>query len=352
MSLDHRLIRALKRLPVDRTPIWIMRQAGRYLPEYRAVRKKAGDFLTLCKTPELAAEVTLQPIKRYPLDAAIIFSDILTIPDALGLGLHFKTGEGPHFLRPIRTESAVQALPIIDPERDLSYVMEAIRLVKADLANKIPLIGFAGSPWTVATYMVEGQSSKQFAIIKKMRYQNPKLLHQLLTHLTHITIDYLKAQIAAGADVIMLFDTWGGVLGTSDYLEFSLHYMREIVAAVKKSSPNQEEIPVILFTKNGGKYLSQIADTGCHGIGLDWTADILLACEQIGDRVALQGNLDPAILYADAKTIENEVAKVLQAFGGGEGHIFNLGHGIHADIDPQKVTILCESVHSLSYRGK
>jgi uroporphyrinogen decarboxylase len=344
----HRLIRALYREPIDRTPVWIMRQAGRYLPEYRAVRKKAKDFLTLCKTPELACEVTLQPIQRFPLDAAIIFSDILTIPDAYGLGLSFLEGEGPCFQRPIQTLADIKNLPSIDPETELRYVMDAIRTTKQALGNKIPLIGFAGSPWTIATYMVEGKSSKSFSEIKKLMYREPASLHQLLQHLCKSITDYLNAQIAAGADVVMLFDTWGGVLSKTDYLEFSLHYMSQIVKNLHNKSKGK--IPVILFTKNNGQHLLDIALSGCDAIGLDWGADLKAARETVGHKIALQGNLDPSVLYADPKRIERETERVLMQFGLGSGHIFNLGHGIHPDINPEHVAVMIDAVHTFSPR--
>lgn len=345
--MNTRLIQALRREPVDRTPVWIMRQAGRYLPEYRKVRSEVKDFLTLCKTPELACEVTLQPLRRYPLDAAIIFSDILTIPDAYGLGLQFVEGEGPRFSHPIRTAADVQKLPQINPEDELGYVMQAIRLVTQSLQGKVPLIGFAGSPWTIATYMVEGQASKNFNIIKRLMYQSPEILHHLLQHLSNTIVAYANAQIAAGADVIMLFDTWGGILSRENYLSFSLHYMTYIVQRLQKKLTGKE-IPVILFTKNGGQYLSEIMHSGADAIGLDWTADLSRAKQTVQGQVALQGNLDPAILYAEPAKIRMGVGKVLEQYGQGAGHIFNLGHGIHPDIDPEKVSIMIEAVHQLS----
>jgi len=344
---EHRLIRALLRQPVDCTPVWIMRQAGRYLPEYRAIRNKTKDFLTLCKTPELAAEVTLQPLERFPLDAAIIFSDILTIPDAYNRGLEFREGEGPYFHHPIRTLADIKALPTIDPEIELKYVMDTIRIAKRALNNKVPLIGFAGSPWTIATYLVEGQASKNFTEIKKMMYREPATLHRLLGHLTKSIIDYLNAQIMAGADVVMIFDTWGGLLSQPDYLTFSLQYMEEIVKNLLRVN-DQKTIPNILFTKNSGQNLLAMACTGCDAVGLDWTANIEEARELIGHKVALQGNLDPSALYADPESIRKEVARLLQQFGIGSGHVFNLGHGIHPDVDPEHVAVLIDAVHSLS----
>lgn len=345
MLNNDRLIRALRRQPVDRTPVWIMRQAGRYLPEYRALRKQATDFLTLCKTPELACCATLQPINRFPLDAAIIFSDILTIPDAYGLGLTFLEGEGPCFRHPVRIASDIKALPTVDPETELRYVMDAIRMVSKELAQKIPLIGFSGSPWTIATYMVEGRSSKNFSHIKGMMYRDPILLHQLLNHLTMTIIDYLNAQVAAGANVLMIFDTWGGVLSRKDYLEFSLKYLSDIVKGVRQGS-KPSDVPIILFSKNGGQHLIELSQTGCDAVGLDWTADLNHARRQVGQSVALQGNLDPAALYGNAQQIQQAVKAVLQAYGEGPGHIFNLGHGIYPDIDPEHVSMMIEAVQS------
>ncbi len=351
MYSEHRFIRALLRQPVDRTPVWIMRQAGRYLPEYREVRKAAKEFLTLCKTPELACQVTLQPLERFPLDAAIIFSDILTIPDAFQMGLSFAEGEGPRFERPIRSLEDIEQLPTLDPEVELKYVMDAIRMTKHELQGRIPLIGFAGSPWTIATYMLEGQTSKTFAKIKKFMYAEPVALHRLLTHLSNTLIQYINAQIMAGADVIMLFDTWGGILSLADYMTFSLNYMEEIVKKVIRQH-NGKPIPIILFTKNSAQYLNSMANTGCDAIGLDWTISLESARSLIGDRVALQGNLDPAVLYAEPDCIRREVARVLKQFGTGPGHVFNLGHGIYPDIDPEKVAVMVEAVHSLSRSPK
>lgn len=347
MLANDRLIRAIYREKLDRTPVWIMRQAGRYLPEYRALRAKAGDFLSLCKTPELACQITLQPIERFPLDAAIIFSDILTIPDAYGLGLHFVEGEGPCFENPIRSRESIESLPSLDPEQDLSYVMEAIRATKRALQNKIPLIGFSGSPWTLACYMIEGKASKTFNEVKRFLYRDPLLLHQLLTHLEHSVIDYLNAQIEAGADVLMIFDTWGGLLAPEDYLEFSLKYMQNIVQGLKQVK-GQSKVPVILFTKNGGQQIEAMSKTGCDAIGLDWTADIQQARDKVGNVVALQGNLDPAILYAEPTIIKRSVKKLLESFGMGSGHIFNLGHGISPDVNPEHLAIMIEAVHEYS----
>lgn len=348
MSSQYRFIRALLREPVDVTPVWIMRQAGRYLPEYRKLRAEAKSFLKLCQTPELAAEVTLQPVMRFPLDAAIIFSDILTIPDALGLGLYFVEGEGPKFERPIRSHADIRALGMLDPEVELKYVMDAIRMSVRELNARLPLIGFAGSPWTLATYMIEGGASKQFSIIQAMLYQDPKALHALLEHLALLTIQYLSAQVKAGAKALMIFDTWGGILGKLNYLEFSLDYMQLIIEGLQSSLLAEMSVPIIVFTKNGGRHLEAIAKTGCQAIGLDWLADLKEARLQVGHQVALQGNLDPCLLYADTTRIEQEVEHVLAQFGSGTGHVFNLGHGIHSDTDPEKVAFMVEAVHRLS----
>lgn len=346
---NDRLLRALARQPVDVTPVWIMRQAGRYLPEYRATREKAGDFRTLCATPELACEVTLQPLRRYPLDAAILFSDILTVPDAMGLGLYFTEGEGPHFERPVRSKQDIDALGVPDPEQDLRYVIDAVRLVRRELHGAVPLIGFAGSPWTLATYMVEGGGSKEFALIKRMMFDEPAWLHQLLDVLARAVTVYLNAQIAAGAQAVMVFDTWGGALTPRDYREFSLRYMQRITDGLTREAEGRR-VPVILFTKNGGQWLEAIAATGCDALGIDWTTDLRDARARVGDRVALQGNMDPAVLYASGARIRAEVAAVLDSFGAGCGHVFNLGHGIHPQVDPERVAVLVEAVHELSRR--
>ena len=344
---NDRFLRALMRQPVDRTPMWIMRQAGRYLPEYRATRAQAGSFMDLCTNPELACEVTLQPLERYELDAAILFSDILTVPDAMGLGLHFIQGEGPKFSNPVRTAADIDKLANPDPEQELRYVTDAVRTIRGALDGRVPLIGFAGSPWTVATYAVEGGSSRDFAKIKGMLFDTPELLHKLLDKITDATISYLNAQIAAGAQAIMVFDTWGGSLSPENYQIFSLQYMQRIVEALTKENEGRT-IPNILFTKNGGQWLEHIAATGCNGVGLDWTTSLADAKQRIGNQVALQGNLDPSVLYASPETIRNEVLKVLQSFGSGPGHIFNLGHGIHQHIDPEHVGALVKAVHELS----
>lgn len=344
---EHRLIRALFRQPVDCTPVWIMRQAGRYLPEYLAVRQQTKDFLTLCKTPELACQVTLQPLARFPLDAAIIFSDILTIPDAFNMGLYFEEGEGPCFLEPITCSADIAKLPNLDPEVELRYVMDAIRMVKRELNNKVPLIGFAGSPWTIATYMVEGESSKSFSKIKKMLYSDPSALHQLLSKLSSNIMRYINAQIMAGVDAVMIFDTWGGILSYADYLEFSLRYMEDIVKNTMRVN-NDKKIPIILFTKNGGLSLEAMAATGCDALGLDWTMSLERARKRVGHQVALQGNLDPAVLYAEPHYIQKEVKRILAEYGIGPGHIFNLGHGINPDTDPEKVATMINAVHTES----
>lgn len=344
---NDRYLRALCKEPVDRTPIWMMRQAGRYLPEYRATRAQAGDFMSLCKNPELACEVTLQPLRRYPMDAAILFSDILTIPDAMGLGLYFGAGEGPKFERPIRDFMDVVNLPIPDPEQELRYVMDAVRTIRRELNGEVPLIGFSGSPWTLATYMVEGGSSKTFSIIKKMMYSEPEVLHMLLDKLAQSVTSYLNAQIAAGAQSIMIFDTWGGVLTPRDYKEYSLSYMQQIVDGLTREADGRK-VPVTLFTKNGGLWLEQIAATGCDGVGLDWTMDIGQARARIGDKVALQGNMDPNILLGTPERIRQEVQTILDGYGQGTGHVFNLGHGITPDVDPERVSVFVEAVQSFS----
>lgn len=344
---NDRFLRALLREPVDQTPIWVMRQAGRYLPEYRATRAKAGSFMDLCRNPELACEVTLQPLERFELDAAILFSDILTIPDAMGLGLYFTEGEGPRFKDPVQDRAAIEKLGVPDPEDELGYVMDAVRTIRRELDGSVPLIGFSGSPWTLATYMVEGGSSKDFAKTKGMLYDDPDLLHQLLDTITQSVISYMQAQVHAGAQAIMIFDTWGGSLTPSTYKEFSLQYMQRIVEAMPREHEGRR-VPVVLFTKGGAQWLESIADTGCDAVGLDWTIELGEARQRIGDRVALQGNLDPSVLYASPEKIRSEVATVLQSYGKGSGHVFNLGHGIHQHINPEHVKVLVDSVHELS----
>lgn len=344
---NDRYIRALLKQPVDVTPVWMMRQAGRYLPEYKATRAQAGDFMTLCTNPELACEVTLQPLRRFELDAAILFSDILTIPDAMGLGLYFEAGEGPKFKHPLTTHAEVKKLAVPDPEIELKYVMDAVRTIRKNLQGSVPLIGFSGSPWTLATYMVEGGSSKAFTKIKKMAFSDADTLHLLLDTLADAVIAYLNAQIAAGAQALMIFDTWGGVLSPRDYKLFSLQYMHKIVDGLNRQYEGQT-IPVTLFTKNGGMWLESIAQTGCDAIGLDWTINIADAKARVGDSVALQGNMDPSILYAPKARIEQEVQDILAGFGHGEGHVFNLGHGIHLDVDPEHAGYFVDAVHKFS----
>ncbi|WP_428608828.1 uroporphyrinogen decarboxylase [Sedimenticola sp.] len=344
---NDRFLRALLREPVDMTPVWMMRQAGRYLPEYRATRAKAGSFMDLCMNPELACEVTLQPLERFPLDAAILFSDILTIPDAMGLGLYFTEGEGPKFKKPVQDEAAVAALGVPDPEDDLGYVMDAVRTIRRELDGRVPLIGFSGSPWTLATYMVEGSSTKNFAKVKEMMFDRPDLMHSLLGKVAESVIGYLNAQIAAGAQAVMVFDTWGGVLSPRDYQLFSLAYMERIVQGLVRESEGRK-VPVILFTKGGGQWLDAMSRTGCDALGVDWTTDLADARIQVKDRVALQGNVDPSILYAAPERIREEVGRVLASYGHGPGHVFNLGHGIHPDVNPEHAGVLVEAVHELS----
>ncbi|QSA96194.1 uroporphyrinogen decarboxylase [Methylococcus sp. EFPC2] len=338
-------IRALLRQPIERTPVWMMRQAGRYLPEYRRVRQQAGSFMNLCTTPELACEVTLQPLERYPLDAAILFSDILTVPDAMGLGLHFVEGEGPKFERPLRDADDIRKLAVPDPYGKLRYVPDTVRLIQSHLRGKVPLIGFSGSPWTLATYMVEGQSSREFRKVKALAYDQPALLHQLLGVLADAVAAYLNAQIEAGVDAIMLFDTWGGSLTTGQYAEFSLAYARRVLEQLDRGG---RTVPAVLFTKGGGLWLEAMAETGYDALGLDWQTPIGEARRRVGDKVALQGNLDPVALYASPESIRAEVGKILAEFGRGSGHVFNLGHGVHPDIDPEHVGAMIKAVHELS----
>jgi len=347
-SLQNDLfLRALLKQPVERTPLWMMRQAGRYLPEYRATRAKAGSFMQLCTNPELACEVTLQPLDRYRFDAAILFSDILTVPDAMGLGLSFAEGEGPQFAHPVRSAADVARLPIPDPETELRYVIDAVRLIKTNLHGRVPLIGFSGSPWTLATYMVEGGGSKNFQKVKGLMFEQPALMHQLLDKTAQAVAAYLNAQIAAGADAVMVFDTWGGALSHADYLEFSLSYAQRVRQALNTQYDGRT-IPTILFTKGGGLWLEAMADTGYDALGLDWQTDIGQARIRVGDKVALQGNMDPLTLYAPPDVIREKVGKVLQGYGQGSGHVFNLGHGILPDIDPAHVAAMVDAVHELS----
>ena len=338
-------LRACLRQATDYTPLWLMRQAGRYLPEYCETRKRAGNFLNLCKTPSLACEVTLQPLARYDLDAAILFSDILTVPDAMGLGLYFEEGEGPRFERPLRDEWEINDLTAPDPYDHLRYVMDGVSEIRRALDNAVPLIGFSGSPYTLACYMVEGGSSSDYRRIKTMLYDRPDLLHRILTVTTDAVIAYLNAQIESGAQAVMIFDSWGGALSAAAYQEFSLAYMQRIVAGLIKEKDG-ERIPSIVFTKGGGLWLESIAGIGCDAIGLDWTIDIGEARRRVGDRVALQGNLDPNVLFASPERIAAEAKKVLDAYGPGEtGHVFNLGHGISQYTPPEHVSALVEAVH-------
>ncbi|HWV15113.1 MAG TPA: uroporphyrinogen decarboxylase [Cellvibrio sp.] len=344
---NDRFLRALLKQPVDVTPVWMMRQAGRYLPEYRASRERAGDFMGLCTNPELACEVTLQPLDRYPLDAAILFSDILTIPDAMGLGLYFETGEGPKFRKPVRTESDVDALAVVKPEQDLPYVINAVKTIRRELNGRVPLIGFSGSPWTLATYMIEGGSSRDFRRAKEMLYNQPQVMHKLLDTLADSVTVYLNAQITAGAQAVQIFDTWGGALSHAAYQEFSLRYMQKIVAGLIREHEGRQ-VPVILFTKGGGQWLELLANSGATALGLDWTTDIGQARARVGAQVALQGNMDPTILYAKPERIRTEVASILAAYGKGSGHVFNLGHGITPEVDPANAGVFIEAVHELS----
>ena len=343
-ATDHRFLRALRREPVDTTPVWIMRQAGRYLPEYRATRERAGSFLALAQTPELACEVTLQPLARFPLDAAILFSDILTVPDAMGLGLHFVEGEGPKFARPLRSAAEIARLGVPDPESDLRYVMDAVRLIRRELRGRTPLIGFAGSPWTLACYMIEGGGSSSFARAKALALEDPATMRHLLDTLAEAVARYLAAQAAAGAQALMLFDTWGGLLAPA---MFHAHSLRAIAAIAERlrADPAAREVPLIVFSKGANGHLESLTDTGCAALGVDWTIDIGEARRRVGERVALQGNLDPAELAASPDAIRTQVRAVIDAFGPGPGHVFNLGHGITPDIDPGHVAVLVDEVH-------
>jgi uroporphyrinogen decarboxylase len=344
---NDRFLRALLRQPVDVTPVWMMRQAGRYLPEYRATRARAGDFMALCTNPQMACEVTLQPLERYPLDAAILFSDILTIPDAMGLGLYFENGEGPRFKKTVRSHADIEALPVINPHKDLSYVVDAVSLIRRELNGRVPLIGFAGSPWTLATYMIEGGSSKDYRLSKAMMYDQPQSMHLLLDKLADAVTVYLNAQIEAGAQAVQIFDSWGGALSYNAYGEFSLRYMQKIVDGLIKEREGRQ-VPVILFTKGGGQWLERMADTGATALGLDWTTDIGQARARVGSKVALQGNMDPAVLYAKPEAIRREVGTILEAYGSGTGHVFNLGHGVTPHVDPVHAGAFFEAVHELS----
>jgi len=341
-------LRALLKEPTDYTPVWLMRQAGRYLPEYCETRKRAGSFLNLCKNPAMACEVTLQPLARYNLDAAILFSDILTVPDAMGLGLYFAEGEGPKFERPLTEEWAIRDLTAPDPYDHLRYVMDGVSEIRRALDNSVPLIGFSGSPWTLACYMVEGGSSDDYRKVKTMMYDRPDLMHRILSVTADAVVAYLNAQIDSGAQAVMIFDSWGGALSAAAYQEFSLAYMKKIVAGLKKEKDG-EKVPSIVFTKGGGLWIEAIADTGCNAVGLDWTIDIGEARRRVGDRVALQGNLDPNVLFASPETVAAEAKKVLDSYGAGDtGHVFNLGHGISQFTPPDRVTALVDAVHAHS----
>jgi len=342
-------LRALNLENVERTPVWVMRQAGRYLPEYKRVRAQAGNFMNLCSNPELACEVTLQPIDRFNLDAAILFSDILTIPDAMGLDLKFETGEGPKFGKPIKSRADVDALPNPDPNDSLKYVMDAVSTIRRELNGRVPLIGFSGSPWTLATYMVEGGGSKDFSKVKGLLFSDPETMHALLQKNTDAVINYLNAQVEAGAQALMVFDTWGGVLSPDNYQQFSLAYMQQIVNGLTREADGRK-VPVTLFTKNGGQWLDLMAKTGCDGLGVDWTIDLADARELAGNSVALQGNLDPSVLYGTPESIRSEVKKVLASFGDAPGHVFNLGHGIHQFVNPEHLGVMVEAVREFSPR--
>ena len=346
---NDRLLRALLRQPVDRTPIWLMRQAGRYLPEYRETRRRAGSFLALCKDPALATEVTLQPIARFGLDAAILFSDILTVPDAMGLGLYFVEGEGPKFERPLRSEWEIRNLSAPDPTVELAYVLDAVRQIRRALDGSVPLIGFSGSPWTLACYMVEGGASEDYRTVKTLLYTRPDLMHRILEVTTQAVIDYPNAQIEAGAQAVMLFDSWGGVLAEEAFKTFSLPYLARIVSGLRREAEGRI-VPSIVFTKGGGVWLEDLASIGADAVGLDWTMDIGRARTLVGDRVALQGNLDPAILFAPPDVVVREACKVLEAFGHGSGHVFNLGHGISQHTPPEHVAALVHAVQTESVK--
>ncbi|WP_183427437.1 uroporphyrinogen decarboxylase [Luteimonas sp. RC10] len=351
---NDRFLRALRREPVDRTPVWLMRQAGRYLPEYRETRRQAGSFLGMAKQPEIACEVTLQPLRRFPLDAAILFSDILTIPDAMGLELYFVEGEGPKFRHPVRDAAAIARLGVPDMETELRYVMDAVRLIRRELDGAVPLIGFSGSPWTLACYMVEGGGSKDFARIKAMALNDPQALHALLSVNTDAVIAYLAAQRAAGAQALQVFDTWGGVLSPAMYREFSLPYLTRIAKELERGD-GADRAPLILFGKGTAAYLDDLAQTGADGVGVDWLIELGDAARRTGGRVALQGNLDPATLYGAPEAIRREVRRALDSYAAGnqgsrDGHVFNLGHGMSPDMNPDHVAVLVDEVHAYSAR--
>ncbi len=346
---NDRFLKALMREPVDQTPVWMMRQAGRHLPEYRQVRQTAGSFMDLCTNPELATEVTMQPLERYPLDAAILFSDILTIPDAMGLGLYFETGEGPKFKKTISTEADVAALNVINPHKDLTYVIDAVASISRELNGRVPLIGFSGSPWTLATYMVEGGSSKGFHKTKALIYNQPEVADQLLDVLADSVIVYLNAQIEAGAQAVQIFDSWGGALSHDAYIRFSLNPMKKIINGLKREH-NGRKVPVIMFTKGGGQWLNVMADSGADCLGLDWTTDLGMARNQVGNQVSLQGNMDPSVLLSNPTVIRHEVERILASYGAHSGHVFNLGHGITPDVKPESAKVFVESVGELSQK--
>ncbi len=341
-------LRALLREPVPYTPLWLMRQAGRYLPEYNATRARAGSFLGLCKSPAYATEVTMQPLARYALDAAIVFSDILTVPDAMGLGLYFAEGEGPRFERPLREEWEIANLTVPDLS-ELRYVFDAVAECRRSLDGLVPLIGFSGSPFTLACYMIDGRGGEGFPRTKAMLYARPDLLHRILEINARAIVPYLNAQIEAGAQAVMVFDTWGGLLSTAAYHEFSLRYLKQVVAGLHRNHDGAR-VPSILFTKGGGQWLEAMAEVGADALGVDWMTDLTVARARVGSRVALQGNLDPAVLGADADAVKRETARVLESFGKGSGHVFNLGHGIDRHTPPENVTILVDTVHELSAR--
>ena len=345
---NDRLLRALRCEPTDTTPIWVMRQAGRYLPEYRATRERAGSFMALAQNPELACEVTLQPLERFDLDAAIVFSDILTIPEAMGLGLSFASGEGPQFERPVRSRADVARLGVPDMAGDLRYVMDAVHLIRQELHGRVPLIGFSGSPWTLACYMVEGRGSRDFATWKTMCWNDPSLAHQLLGILAQSVAHYLLAQVNAGAQVLMLFDTWGGLLGPAAFREFSLRYITQIIAALQADTRAQE-IPVIVFSKGAGQHLAEMTATGCAALGVDWTLDMASARQAVDGKVALQGNLDPAVMRAHPDVIRRQARAVMDSYGDHPGHVFNLGHGITPEVDPQNMQVLVDEVHAYGH---
>ncbi len=339
-------LRALLKQPVEYTPVWLMRQAGRYLPEYRATRAKAGSFLALCHSTELATEVTLQPLERFALDAAILFSDILTVPDAMGLGLHFVEGEGPKFMNPLRQEQDVQRLHVPDMQR-LRYVFDAVNSIRRALNGRVPLIGFSGSPFTLACYMVEGSGSRDFRLLKTMMYQRPQLLHHILDINAQSVSLYLNEQIRAGAQAVQIFDTWGGILSDAAFQEFDLRYLQQVISGLQREADGRQ-VPVIVFTKGGGQWLDQLADLEIEALGVDWTVNLHRARELTGDRVALQGNLDPLALFGNPESIEREVRRLLTDYGKGSGHVFNLGHGINQYTDPEMVKFAVEAVHNLS----